>query len=134
MKKIHIVLIIVIALMAGTIVAFSFSTNTFGTFADAAQNPDMDCKVVGTLDKTQTLVYDPELNPNECSFYLLDKKGVSRKVVLHQVKPHDLEKSTPADEIVVTGSFINNEFHVKPDNIQLKCPSKYNKAGPMAEK
>jgi cytochrome c-type biogenesis protein CcmE len=130
MKKTHIILIIAIALMAGTIVALTFNTSTYASFADAELNPGQDCKVVGTLDKTQALVYDPQTNPNECVFYLMDKEGNSRKVVLHQSKPRDIEKSGSADEIVVTGTFINDEFHVKQDNIQLKCPSKYNKGGP----
>lgn len=130
MKKTHIILIVAIAVMAGVIVALTFQTSTYGTFADAVENPEMDCKIVGTLDRTQTLSYDPQINPNECSFYLKDKKGEIKKVVLHQAKPRDLEKSGAADEIVVTGNFLNGEFHVKKDNIQLKCPSKYNKGAP----
>ena len=134
MKKLHIVLIVSIAIMVGVIVTFTFNTSTFGTFEDAELNPESDCRVVGTLDKSQPLEYNPQVDANICVFYLTDKKGDSRKVILHQTKPHDLEKSTPTDEIVVTGNFTDGEFHVKKDNIQLKCPSKYNKPENVAQK
>jgi cytochrome c-type biogenesis protein CcmE len=131
MKKLHIVLIIVIAVMLGVIVTLMFNTSTFGTFADAqGMGPEDEIRVVGTLDKTQPIVFNPEQDANTCSFFLVDKKGVSKKVVLHMSKPRDLEKSGPADEIVVNGSLINEEFHVGPNGIQLKCPSKYNKGTP----
>jgi cytochrome c-type biogenesis protein CcmE len=131
MKKLHIVLICVIAVMLGVIVTMMMNTSTFGTFADAEKlGPDDEFRVVGTLDKRYPIIYDAEVDANSCSFYLQDKKGLSKKVVLHQSKPRDLEKSGPNDEIVVNGSLIKDEFHVGPNGIQLKCPSKYNKGTP----
>jgi cytochrome c-type biogenesis protein CcmE len=132
MKKIHIVLICVIAAMLGVIVTMMMNTSTFGTFTEAEKlGPDDEFRVVGILDKRYPIEYNAETNANLCSFYLQDKKGNSRKVVLHQSKPRDLEKSGEADEIVVNGSMINKEFHVGPNGIQLKCPSKYNKGTPV---
>lgn len=131
MKKIHIVLICVIAVMLGVIVTMMMNTSTFGTFADAEKlGPDDEFRVVGTLDKRYPIEYNASVDANVCSFYLQDKKGSSKKVVLHQSKPRDLEKSGPNDEIVVNGSLIKDEFHVGPNGIQLKCPSKYNKGTP----
>lgn len=131
MKKIHIVLICVIAVMLGVIVTMMMNTSTFGTFADAEKlGPDDEFRVVGTLDKRYPIEYDASVDANVCTFYLQDKKGLSKKVVLHQSKPRDLEKSGPNDEIVVNGSLIKDEFHVGPNGIQLKCPSKYNKGTP----
>jgi cytochrome c-type biogenesis protein CcmE len=132
MKKIHVVLIVVIAVMVGVIVTLMFNTSTFGTFADAeGLSPEDEFRVVGTLDKSKPIMYDAKVDPNYCEFFLLDKKGISKKVVLHQSKPRDLEKSGAGDEIVVNGALINNAFHVGPNGIQLKCPSKYNKGTPM---
>ena len=113
MKKIHIVLVIAIAIMVGVIVTLTFNTTTYGTFADAELNAGNETRVVGTLDTTQPLIYNPQKNPNFCVFYMADSTGVSKKVILHQSKPHDLEKSTINDKIVVNGSFENGEFHVK---------------------
>ena len=69
MKKIHIVLICVIAVMLGVIVTMMMNTSTFGTFADAEKlGPDDEFRVVGTLDKRYPIEYNASVDANVCSF------------------------------------------------------------------
>ena len=133
MKKVHIALICMFALLVGALVfLLSGETSQYLSFADAEKKGIDEFKVNGILDNTHPIQYDPEVNANLCTFYLKDKKGVTKKILLKASKPRDLEKSGPNDEIVIEGKLINNEFHVEKDGIQLKCPSKYNKGKPEA--
>ena len=133
MKKVQIALICMFALLVGALVfLLSGETSQYLSFADAEKKGIDEFKVNGILDNTHPIQYDPEVNANLCTFYLKDKKGVTKKILLKASKPRDLEKSGPNDEIVIEGKLINNEFHVEKDGIQLKCPSKYNKGKPEA--
>ncbi|MFN5182099.1 MAG: cytochrome c maturation protein CcmE [Bacteroidota bacterium] len=133
MKKVHIFLICLFALLIGAMVfLLSGETSQYLTFADAEKKGIDEFKVNGILDKNYPIVYEPQMNANLCTFYLKDKKGNTKKVLLKASKPRDLEKSGPDDEIVIEGKLVNNEFHVEKDGIQLKCPSKYNKGKPEA--
>ena len=66
------------------------------------------------------MIYNPEKDPNLFSFYVTDKKGESKKVILKAAKPQDFELS---EQIVVTGKMVGDEFIAK--DVLLKCPSKY---------
>ena len=66
------------------------------------------------------MIYKPEKDPNLFSFYVTDKKGESKKVILKAAKPQDFELS---EQIVVTGKMVGDEFIAK--DVLLKCPSKY---------
>src|SRR3954468_18188353 len=121
MKKLHIVGIIVIAVAIGVIFVSLKNTSTYADFTEAISNPDKEYHVVGRLDKSQPLVYDPRVNPDEFLFSLVDNKGVSKQVVLHKSKPQDFEKS---EQIVLIGKMHGEDFHA--NDILMKCPSKYN--------
>ena len=126
MKKIHIVGIIVIAVAIGVIFTSLQSNATYSDFAEAGANPDTEYHVVGKLDKTIPVQYDPKINADECSFYMKDNKGVERKVVLAKSVPQDFEKS---EQIVLIGKMKGEEFHA--NDILMKCPSKYNDGKPQ---
>lgn len=126
MKKIHIVGIIVIAVAIGVIFTSLKNTATYADFNEALANPDKEYHVVGKLQKSQPLIYDPKVNPDEFIFTLIDNKGVEKRVILHKSKPQDFERS---EQIVIIGKMQGDEFHA--NDILMKCPSKYNEAKPQ---
>jgi len=121
MKKIHVVAIIIIAIAFGVIVTSLSNNSTYASFTEATSHPGSVYHVVGKLDKNKPFLYDPHLNANLFTFYMIDKDGAERKVMLEKPKPDDFEKS---DQIVVIGKSPNNgEFEAK--DVLMKCPSKY---------
>ena len=129
MKKIHIIFIIIIAIAIGAIFTTLNNTSTYGSFSEAAKEPDSEFHVVGKLNKEKESVYDPKVDANIFSFFMVDNKGTECKVVLHKNKPQDFERS---EQIVLIGKMQGNEFQAS--DILMKCPSKYNDGKPTAEK
>ncbi|MEI2750338.1 MAG: cytochrome c maturation protein CcmE [Ferruginibacter sp.] len=76
--------------------------------------------MIAKLDKTQPIEYDPINNPNYLAFYAVDSLGGKTKVIYHNSKPTDIEKS---ERIVLKGKMEKDHFECK--DILLKCPSKY---------
>jgi cytochrome c-type biogenesis protein CcmE len=72
------------------------------------------------MDKTQPVEYDAIKNPNYLSFYAVDSLGGQTKVVFHNSKPADLERS---ERLVMKGKMQADHFECS--DILLKCPSKY---------
>lgn len=126
MKKIHILGIVVIAVAIGVIFTSLQSSATYSDFAEAAANPDTEYHVVGKLNKEFPVQYDPKINADECSFMMVDNKGIEKKVVLHKSVPQDFQKS---EQIVLIGEMEGEEFHA--NDILMKCPSKYNDGKPQ---
>jgi len=126
MKKLHIVGIIVIAVAIGVIFTSLQSSASYSDFSEASNNPDTEYHVVGKLNKTIPVQYDPRINADECSFLMTDNKGVEKRVVLHKSVPQDMEKS---EQIVLIGKMKGQEFHA--NEILMKCPSKYNDGKPQ---
>ena len=83
MKKIHIIGIVVIAVAIGVIFTSLQSSASYSDFSEAFNNPETEYHVVGKLNKTIPVQYDPKLNANECSFMMVDNKGIEKRVVLH---------------------------------------------------
>ena len=126
MKKIHIIGIIVIAVAIGVIFTSLQSSATYSDFAEAFNNPDTEYHVVGKLNKTIPVQYDPKVNANECSFIMIDNKGIEKEVVLHKSVPQDFEKS---EQVVLIGKVEQGQFHA--NDVLMKCPSKYNEGKPQ---
>ncbi len=126
MKKIHVIGIIVIAVAIGAIMTTLGSTSTYASFTEAAQKPNTEFHVVGKLNKDKETVYDPKTNANLFTFYMIDNKGVEKKVLLYKNKPQDFERS---EQIVLIGKCTGDEFHA--NDILMKCPSKYNDGKPQ---
>ncbi len=121
MKKIHIIGIVVIALAIGMILSTFADSSTYASFNEAMESPNQEFHVVGRLNKTKPLEYNPEQNANLFGFYLKDRDSTECKVLFNGSKPQDFERS---EQIVITGKMNGNTFNA--DKILMKCPSKYN--------
>lgn len=120
MKKAHIAALLAVALLIAYIATMSSSYTTYESFATAYSNTGKYFQVVGTLEKDQPLIYDPQKDPNYFAFFMKDNNGDVRKVVYAGSKPQDFERS---EQIVLTGHSNGDEFLAS--KILLKCPSKY---------
>ena len=120
MKIKHIVLLVIAAIAVGVVFSTFTDSSTYADFSQARENPGRDLHIIGTLDTTQEVHYDPA-QPNYLSFYMTDSKGETSKVVYYNAKPQDFEKS---DNVVITGKMKDNHFEA--GTLLLKCPSKYN--------
>jgi cytochrome c-type biogenesis protein CcmE len=120
MKRTHIILLVLVAAAVTVIVSMFGDFSTYETFASESKEPGKQYHVIGYLDKTKPFDYNPQTDPNHCSFYVKDKAGNINKVVFNGAKPTDIEKS---EQIVMTGAMQGEAFHC--NKIQMKCPSKY---------
>lgn len=120
MKKTHIIILIGIAAVIVGLLAYSVDFSTYDTVNSAKQKPGKFVHLIAKLDKSQPIDYDPIKNPNYLSFYAIDSLGAQTKVVYHNSKPADLEKS---ERMVMKGKMEDGQFECK--EILLKCPSKY---------
>jgi cytochrome c-type biogenesis protein CcmE len=121
MKKTHIIAIVIIAIALGVLVYTMNNSATYADFAEAQDKPNKEFHVVGKVDKAKDQIYNPTVNADEFTFYLIDNKGAEQKVVLHKSKPQDFDKS---EQIVLIGKMHEGAFHA--NDILMKCPSKYN--------
>jgi len=120
MKKTHIVILIGIAALIIGLLTYSVDFSTYDTINSANEKKGKFVHLIAKLDKTQPIVYDAINNPNYLTFYAIDSLGGKTKVVYHNSKPADLEKS---ERIVMKGKMQADHFECK--DILLKCPSKY---------
>jgi len=123
MKKTHIVILVFIAASIAVLISFMGDLSTYETIASARQKEGKNVTIIAKLDKTKPMDYDPRINPNYLSFYIIDTLGNGTKVVYYYEKPYDMEK---AERIVLKGKMKNNVFEITAkDGILIKCPSKY---------
>lgn len=123
MKKLHIVILILIAVSIAALISFMGDLTTYETIASARQKSGKTVTIIAHLDKTQPIEYDPARDPNYLSFYISDTLGNRAKVVYHYEKPYDLDK---AERITLKGKMNGDVFEItRKDGILLKCPSKY---------
>jgi cytochrome c-type biogenesis protein CcmE len=121
MKIIHIVILLVLVIAVAVVVTTLTDSSTYSNFSEASATPGKEFHIIGRLDKSKAIDYDATKNVNRFSFYLVDDKGLEKKVVYNNPKPQDFEKS---EKVVIIGSMKNDEFLAK--SLLLKCPSKYN--------
>lgn len=119
MKRVHIISIVLIIVAIGALLIASKDVSTYGTFAEARSESGK-VKIAGELAKDKEMMYNPEIDPNYFSFYLVDQNGEEQKVILQSAKPQDFEMS---EQIVVTGQWHEQDFVA--NSVLLKCPSKY---------
>ncbi len=120
MKKTHIIILIGIAGLIAGLISFSADFSTYDTIGSAKNKQGKFVHLIAKLDKSQPVEYDPIKNPNYVSFYAIDSLGGQTKVIYHNSKPADLEKS---ERLVLKGKMQQDHFECK--DILLKCPSKY---------
>lgn len=118
MKKIHIIALLMIVVAAVIIITASDDVSTYATFEQAETSGRV--KIVGELAKDKPIDYNPDVDHDAFSFFLVDSDGDTKQVKLLQAKPQDFER---AESIVVTGSMKEGIFVA--DEILMKCPSKY---------
>ncbi len=120
MKRTHIIILVAIAIsVVGLFIFMGKDFSTFDTIASAKNKQGKYVHIIGTLEKG-SVEYDPAINPNYLSFYLADSLGGRTKVVYHNSKPQEMERS---ERIVMQGRMKGDVFEC--ETISLKCPSKY---------
>lgn len=129
MKKIHIILLVFIAIAIVVLVSFMGSLTTYDTIATAKEKEGKFVHLIARLDKTKPIEYDAVNNPNYLVFTAVDSLGGSVKVVYHNAKPDHLEMT---DRLVLKGAMEKGHFECK--EIMMKCPSKYKDDMKAAEK
>jgi cytochrome c-type biogenesis protein CcmE len=120
MKKSSVIILSVILVVVIAMLASLMDAGSYATFADAAEQSGQNVTIIGELNKSKPIMYNPETNANRTEFYVVDKDDVEQRVIFHDAKPRDIEKS---EEITMEGRMIDGEFHAV--HILLKCPSKY---------
>ncbi len=121
MKRTHVIILIAIAISIVALIVFSANDfSTYDSIASAQKKQGVFVHLIAKLDNSQPIEYDPAKNANYLSFYATDSLGGKTKVVYHNSKPTDLEKS---ERVVLKGKMQGDVFECK--DILLKCPSKY---------
>ncbi|HJV19262.1 MAG TPA: cytochrome c maturation protein CcmE [Sediminibacterium sp.] len=120
MKTTHIIILVLIAASIAVLVQYSGDLTTYETIASAKEKAGKYVNLIAKIDKEHPIEYDAVKNPNYLSFTAVDTLGNSIKVVYHDAKPTDMEKS---ERLVLKGAVKDGYFDCK--NILLKCPSKY---------
>jgi cytochrome c-type biogenesis protein CcmE len=120
MKRTHIILLVGIAALIAGLLSIGIDVSTYDSITSAKSKQGKFVHIIAKMDKNQPLEYDAIKNPNYLSFYAVDSLGGQTKVVYHNSKPADLEKS---ERLVMKGKMQADHFECS--DILLKCPSKY---------
>ncbi|MEZ4755912.1 MAG: cytochrome c maturation protein CcmE [Flavobacteriales bacterium] len=122
MKRSHIIAIVIIAVSISALIGSLYDSSTYADLTQAMEDPGTEYHVVGVLDRSQEIIYEPSLNASLTTFTMKDLTGKSCTVHLTKAKPQDFERS---ERLVLIGSATENgEFHAR--DMLMKCPSKYN--------
>jgi cytochrome c-type biogenesis protein CcmE len=122
MKKIHIVLLVLIAGAIAVLISFLNTTTTYDSIAEAKAKPGKFVHVAVKLDKSMPVEYDATKDANYLSFHALamDSSGQKMKVVYRNGEIPNLMIS---ERLVLKGKYQDSHFECK--DVQTKCPSKY---------
>ncbi|MBP6390658.1 MAG: cytochrome c maturation protein CcmE [Flavobacteriales bacterium] len=122
MKRTHIIAIALIAVAIAALIGSLSDSSTYADLNEALANPGREYHVVGVLDRSQEIIYEPSQNASLTQFTMQDLEGRSCRVKLAKAKPQDFERS---ERIVLIGeASADGEFHAR--DMLMKCPSKYN--------
>ncbi len=125
MKTIHIIIILVLVAAVAVVISTMTDSSTYSDFTEAAGKPGKELHIIGKLNMNKPIEYNAQENANQFSFFMIDDKGIEKKVIYNNAKPQDFEKS---EKVVVIGSMKGDQFIAK--SLLLKCPSKYNDKQP----
>lgn len=120
MKRGHIIGLMVIAAAFAAIAGLVAASSRWSDFAQAEANPGRTYHVMGHYNKSKGIEFNPLADANSFSFWMIDNKGIERKVICSGDKPYDFERS---EEIVAVGQMKGDVFHA--NELDMKCPSKY---------
>ena len=122
MKRSHIIAIVIIAVAIAALVGSLYDSSTYADLEEAMSHPGREYHVVGVLDRSQEVIYEPSLNASLTTFTMVDLQGDTARVFLSMAKPQDFERS---ERLVLIGKANDaGEFHAR--DMLMKCPSKYN--------
>lgn len=119
MKNGSILAILIISIAIAVIISTYSNSSSYGSFSEA-RSTKAELHIIGRLDKSKPLIYDPVKDANLFSFFMVDKNGQECRVDYTGTKPQDFERS---EQIVLTGQMSGNVFNAS--RILMKCPSKY---------
>lgn len=120
MKKIHIVLLVLIAGTIAVLISFMGTLTTYDTVQSALKKKGKVVSIIAKLDRAHPIEYDAIKNPNYLSFVAYDSLGSNMKVIYRKEKPTNLEHS---ERLVLKGRMKDDHFECT--EILMKCPSKY---------
>jgi cytochrome c-type biogenesis protein CcmE len=120
MKTTHIIILVFIAAAIGVLISYTGDLSSYETVASARQKEGKFVRLIAKVDKSAPIEYDAIKNPNYLVFTAVDTLGNKTRVVYHDSKPTDFEKS---ERLVLNGKMQNGQFECK--DMLLKCPSKY---------
>lgn len=121
MKRTHIIALVVIAVAMAALVSSLGSSATYADLDEAFAHPGREYHVVGVLDKSKPIVYEPTRDASLTEFTMVDLKGRTCTVKLAKAKPQDLERS---ERLVLIGKTTGSGTFEAKDML-MKCPSKY---------
>lgn len=120
MKPTQIIIIVVAAIVLVALgVNLSSTASTYAGF-DEAVGTGKKVHIVGQWVQRDQAEYDMERDLFK--FYLKDEKEKEMLVYFHDPKPVNFEQ---AEKIVIVGSYAEDRAVFEADEIQMKCPSKY---------
>ncbi|HWR32719.1 MAG TPA: cytochrome c maturation protein CcmE [Chitinophagaceae bacterium] len=122
MKKIHIVLLVLIAGAVAVLVTFLKGASTYETVAQAKSSPEKFVHVAVKLDKSVPVEYDPQKDPNYLSFNAIDAEDSTQKMKVVYRKG-EIPNLMISEKLVLKGKYEKDHFECK--DVQTKCPSKY---------
>src|SRR5258706_9345984 len=132
MKKIHIVLLVLIAgAIAYLIGSFKFASSTFETITEAKATPGKFVHVAVRLDTLMPVVYDPTKDANFLSFQAIGIDSPDQKMQVVYRKG-EIPNLMISERLVLKGKYEKDHFECK--DVQTKCPSKYKDDIKVAEK
>jgi cytochrome c-type biogenesis protein CcmE len=127
MKKVHVLMIGVLAVMVVVVISSIGDASTYATFEEArtinTRQHEKKVHIVGTLktDASGNVVgISPSSDKLSFSFLMVDSNNETQKVVYTEPMPPDFLRS---EQVVVVGRYAEDIFLA--DQILLKCPSKY---------
>ncbi|HMC86265.1 MAG TPA: cytochrome c maturation protein CcmE, partial [Chitinophagaceae bacterium] len=112
--------LVLIAAAIAVLISYTGNLSTYETIASARQKEGKFVRLIAKVDNTQPVEYDAAKDPNYMTFTAIDTLGNKTKVIFHNSKPADFEKS---ERLVLNGRMQNGQFECK--DMLMKCPSKY---------
>jgi len=128
MKKLHVVLLVLIAIAIVVLISYTGDLSSYETVASAKQKQGKFVNLIVKIDHSVPVDYDPVKDPNLLQFHVQDSLGGNISVVYHNTMPTDMVKS---ERLVLKGRVQGDHFECS--TIVMKCPSKY-KDNPNAMK
>lgn len=120
MKKLHIIILVFIAIAIAALISFMRGLTTYDTVDSAKEKQGKYVHLIAKFDGREPVEYDAVKNPNHLAFTAVDSLGSTVRVIYDKPKPGNLEIS---ERLVLKGRMRGDHFEC--EDILMKCPSKY---------